>query len=584
MLYELFGEGHAEKAYAVATARPDGTDWLTKQAVARSEFLGYLGLGLNALVTSRAGNRRWIDQTPRNTFFLHVLADLFPDAQFLHMLRDGRRVANSMVHFGRTLGPNLRAFIDAERVPDWVEDFRIACRRWQEATGAAMDFCAQHPERCLTVVNENLVSEPERGFQRIQDFLGVPRENAPQQYFRSNRINSSFQPDRQESITRQSFPNPWDKWSEDQRSIFTEEAASTLVRYTEMAENEAPLPAIDHPREDVVEDSRTPLSAGGLKVLAAKILDYAGKENFQRPLAELVASLLPPFTEPPLHQEYFPFWQEHGFHVTPVHFREPLPDTRTLPETLWEKDSQLPGIDFNEAGQLRLLNEVFPTFRSEYEQFPLDAPGRPHEFFFNNGNFDGTDALALYCMVRHYQPRLIIEINSGFSSRVAAQAALKNGATRLVCVDPQADEILKAGFPGLAELVPKRLDELDPGSFDQLGANDILFVDSSHVSRIGSDVNILFLEVLPRLKAGVIVHFHDIFLPKEYSRERVLGEYRFWTEQYLLQAFLVFNSAYEVLFANQYLADRHLPAMQATFPHSPWWGGGSFWMRRKPTA
>ncbi len=104
---------------------------------------------------------------------------------------------------------------------------------------------------------------------------------------------------------------------------------------------------------------------------------------------------------------------------------------------------------------------------------------------------------------------------------------------------------------------------------------------ASHTVKIGGDVNYLFLEVLPRLKPGVIVHVHDIFFPFDYRRDWVLDEFRFWTEQYLLQAFLSFNSEFEVLLANKYLAYRYMKEFKTTFPTSPGWGGGSFWMRRK---
>ena len=120
--------------------------------------------------------------------------------------------------------------------------------------------------------------------------------------------------------------------------------------------------------------------------------------------------------------------------------------------------------------------------------------------------------------------------------------------------------------------------------FSQLDSGDILFIDSSHTVKIGGDVNYLFLEVLPRLKPGVIVHVHDIFFPFEYRRHWVLDEFRFWTEQYLLQAFLTFNSEFEVLMANYYLSRYHKEHLRAAFPDLPRWIGGSFWMRRKSIA
>jgi len=125
-----------------------------------------------------------------------------------------------------------------------------------------------------------------------------------------------------------------------------------------------------------------------------------------------------------------------------------------------------------------------------------------------------------------------------------------------------------------------------------LQSGDILFIDSSHTVKIGGDVNYLFLEILPRLKPGVIVHVHDIFLPFEYRRDWVMDEFRFWSEQYLLQAFLSFNSEFEVVMANRYLAHKYVDNLKVAFaaladlqtgrPSSVRWGGGSFWMRRKP--
>jgi hypothetical protein len=267
--------------------------------------------------------------------------------------------------------------------------------------------------------------------------------------------------------------------------------------------------------------------------------------------------------------------------VTPVHFYQPIPDTQSLPESLWNRPSELVGIDMNDAMQLDLLRNHFPKFRHEYDQFPTEPTGESGRFHFSNGFFDGTDALVAYCMIRHFQPRLIIEVGSGFSSLVAAEAIAKNNNSALICVEPFPVDFLRQGFPGLHSLIEKKVQDINLEFFSQLESADILFIDSSHTVKIGGDVNYLFLEVLPRLKPGVIVHVHDIFLPFEYRRDWVMEEFRFWTEQYLLQAFLSFNSEFEVLMANSYVAHRYMKDLKATFMNSPWWGGGSFWMRRK---
>ena len=309
-------------------------------------------------------------------------------------------------------------------------------------------------------------------------------------------------------------------------------------------------------------------------------------------LSRQIAMLLPHCLHSGMFNEIFPLWERHGFHVTPVHFYQPIPDTQNLPETLWNRASQLAGIDLNDSAQLDLLTKHFPKFRDEYEQLQTMPTEEPGHFYLNNHLFDGTDALVAYCMVRHFQPQLIIEVGSGFSSLLLGQAAAKNNSSTLVCIEPFPQEFLKQGFPGLDRLIEKKVEDIDLEFFSQLHSGDVLFIDSSHTVKIGGDVNYLFLEVLPRLEPGVIVHIHDIFLPFDYRRDWVLNEFRFWTEQYLLQAFLTFNSEFEVLMANSYLAHGYLEDLKAAFPsleklrttvpNSVRWGGGSFWMRRKP--
>ncbi|HEY3661439.1 MAG TPA: class I SAM-dependent methyltransferase [Candidatus Udaeobacter sp.] len=294
-------------------------------------------------------------------------------------------------------------------------------------------------------------------------------------------------------------------------------------------------------------------------------------------LSQFIATVLPRCTRSEKFREIFSLWERRGFHVTPVHFYQPIPETQTLPETLWNRPSDLVGIDMNEAMQLDLLRNHFPKFRGEYNNLAVEPPPgqkRP---------FHGVDALAAYCMVRHFQPRLIIEVGSGFSSLVLGQAAAKNKNTRLICIDPFPGELLRGdnSVPALQSLTESKVQNVDVEFFSQLGSGDILFIDSSHTVKIGGDVNYLFLEVLPRLNPGVIVHVHDIFFPFEYRRDWVLDEFRFWTEQYLLQAFLTFNSEFEVLLASYYLSHYHEEDLRAAFPNLPRWVGGSFWMRRK---
>jgi len=301
-------------------------------------------------------------------------------------------------------------------------------------------------------------------------------------------------------------------------------------------------------------------------------------------LSQFIAAVMPRCLQSAEHRELFLNWERHGFHMTPVHFYQPIPDTQLLSETLWSRPSELIGIDMNDAMQLDLLRNHFPKFRQEYERFPTNPTEGQTQFYFGNGLFDRADALGAYCMVRHFRPRSIIEVGSGFSSLLLGQAAAKNKSSQLICIEPFPCEFLRNGFPGLQSLIDKKVQDIDLEFFSQLESGDILFIDSSHTVKIGGDVNYLFLEVLPRLKPGVIVHIHDIFLPFDYPRIWVLDEFRFWTEQYLLQAFLTFNSEFEVLLANSYLRHYHQSDLKTAFPSLTSWGGGSFWMRRHPIA
>lgn len=307
-------------------------------------------------------------------------------------------------------------------------------------------------------------------------------------------------------------------------------------------------------------------------------------------LSRFIASVMPFCLSSPQFRKLFRDWERHGFHVTPVRYNQPIPDTQSLPETLWNRASELMGIDMNESAQLELLRS-FLKFRDEYQRFPTGPTGEHNRFYLGNRLFDGIDALVAYCMVRHFQPRLVIEVGSGFSSLALGQAAAKNGCAPLVCVEPSPRDFLREGFPGLQRLIEKNVQQIDLEFFEQLHSGDILFIDSSHTVRIGGDVNYLFLEILPRLKPGVIVHVHDIFLPFEYRRDWVMDELRFWSEQYLLQAFLAFNSEFEILMANRYMAHKFPKDLKVSFPSlenlqpplpGPARRGGSFWMRRRP--
>ena len=287
------------------------------------------------------------------------------------------------------------------------------------------------------------------------------------------------------------------------------------------------------------------------------------------------------------YERYFKVWEKRGIHITPVHYYQPIPDTRTLNDDLWVKRSELTGIDMNRQGQISILEEFVSGYKNEYEDLPRHKTSIPHQFYVNNGTFESVDCEILYCMIRHFKPKMIVEIGSGNSTCLSAQAVLVNEEvaginTNLIAFEPFPNKVLKAGFPGLSSLVEKRVEELDLAVFSELRENDILFIDSSHILKIGNDVQRLYLEVLPGLRKGVIIHIHDIFLPTEYPKEAGLNRYRFWTEQYLLQAFLSFNNTFEVLWAGSYMHLNNPEKLEEAFSsynEKERWPG-SFWIRK----
>ena len=297
--------------------------------------------------------------------------------------------------------------------------------------------------------------------------------------------------------------------------------------------------------------------------------------------AKLLLGLGQHFIEPSLNRKYAAEWQRNCFHVTHMNFYSPIPNINELPDRLWESPSKMISIDMNDSAQLQLMQVEFPRFRDEYMAIPAAATAVAYEFHLNNPMFDNADALALYCMIRTFAPRRFIEIGSGYSTRLAAAAALRNGETEVICIDPYATDVIRAGFPGLTELIPEPAESTEVDIISKISPGDILFIDSSHVVKTGGDVPFLFLEILPRVPPGTIIHVHDIFLPWEYPKTWVKDLAIYYSEQYLLQAFLQFNSGFEVLLANCYLANKYPEVLKDTFPNSPQLGGASFWIRRR---
>ncbi|HET7268579.1 MAG TPA: class I SAM-dependent methyltransferase [Oleiagrimonas sp.] len=271
-----------------------------------------------------------------------------------------------------------------------------------------------------------------------------------------------------------------------------------------------------------------------------------------------------------------------GAGVFPVldHYYEPQFDFRDLKQDLSEKRA-LPGIDWNVSSQLDFLGHL--AFAAELENVPA-AKIDVLEFHHNNGAFEFGDADMWYQVIRSMKPRKIVEIGSGHSTLMATRAIKRNRedmsgyACDHVCIEPYE-------MPWLDQLdvsvVRSKVEDVDMSVFTGLGDGDLLFIDSSHIIRPQGDVLFEYLEILPRLGKGVVVHIHDIFTPRDYPEQWIKGEVRMWNEQYLLEAFLTHNASWEVLGSVNYLHGNHYDQFKKISPSStPQRGGGSIYLRK----
>lgn len=258
-----------------------------------------------------------------------------------------------------------------------------------------------------------------------------------------------------------------------------------------------------------------------------------------------------------------------GISVVPSHFYFPVPSLKSFQGKDWNARRRCAGLDFRLEEQIeRLEKEVLP-FADEWE-FAEQGNGHPHRFHFNNGYFERIDAEVAYSFARNCKPRRIIEVGSGNSTLVLATALRRNTAEgyagELISIDPEPAWFLKEGVPGLTQLIEGPVQQVPLDVFRTLRANDILFIDSSHVVSMDSDVLYECLRILPELAPGVLVHFHDIFTPLDYPEKFVMTNLCFWGEQYLLEAFLAFNSAFRVVWSASAMQQFHPEVLRQAFP------------------
>lgn len=277
--------------------------------------------------------------------------------------------------------------------------------------------------------------------------------------------------------------------------------------------------------------------------------------------------------------------ERQGVHISKCYFYSEIPSLDEIEDAFEYRD----GKTTDTVGPVFYDNSVFERevidafllalmpFSAEFDP-PLQA-AHSTEYFWRNPQFSYSDAMAYYCMIRLVRPKTVLEVGSGYSTLVAIEAIRQNGEGRLICIDPFPRDFLTA-LPEI-ELVQAPVQQAPLSFFEAvLEDNDLLFIDSTHTVKTGSDCVYLYLKVLPELRRRLMVHTHDVRLPFPRNRGALTEARLYWTEQYLLYALLLNNPMFSVCFGSDYHF-RFNRSQLSEFMHNRYPPGGvSFWYRK----
>lgn len=266
------------------------------------------------------------------------------------------------------------------------------------------------------------------------------------------------------------------------------------------------------------------------------------------------------------------------------HYYSPVVDPEVIQQLFsnHKTDLRIGGVELNVESHLDLWGAMLPFLRAV--PFP-DQQAEGYRYFSENNWYGLGDAAIYFALIRLLKPKRIVEVGSGFSSAVALDTSDRffNGEINFTFIDPFPERLrslLGAYEESKVKILAQTVQTVSLDEFSSLHDGDLLFIDSTHVMKTGSDVNFELFHVLPCLKPGVVIHFHDTFWPFEYPREWAVDDNRSWNELYALRAFLMHNSDYEILFFNHYFADVHREKVALDCPHLVQGLGGGLWLRK----
>lgn len=267
------------------------------------------------------------------------------------------------------------------------------------------------------------------------------------------------------------------------------------------------------------------------------------------------------------------------------HYYSPIPeeaDVLAYVKSRKPPSNELLGVKLNKKSQNELLNE----YVNFYQDLPFPEKPMPSQrYYYDNTWFSYSDAIFLYCFLRKHTPKRIVEIGSGFSSAVMLDTidSVFSQRPEVTFIEPDPDRLISLLNDRDREqvrLIDKKIQEVPLDAFLALESGDLLFIDSSHVVKCGSDLHYLMFEILPRLQSGVFVHFHDVFYPFDYP-SKWLVEGRYWNENYFLRAFLSYNSEWKIMFFNTYVHHMFGDWIKEKMPLCARNAGGSLYIQRQ---
>lgn len=274
-------------------------------------------------------------------------------------------------------------------------------------------------------------------------------------------------------------------------------------------------------------------------------------------------------------------------HVPPGHYYSPVTNPREAERAIAAIEAEpwpetLPGIGIDRGAMITTWNALLPYFSRN--AFPV-SPTQGFRYAYDNPSYSWGDGSVLQAMIRIFSPRRIIEVGNGWSSACMLDCVelYLEKECEFTFIDPHQGSLQELIGPTKASVrfLECGVQEVPKEIFDDLEKDDILFIDSTHVLKTGSDVGFELFHILPRLKSGVLVHIHDMFWPFEYPRLWAVDENRAWNELYAVRAFLMFNEQWEIVMFNDYLAKIEPQMIESTWSPFLINSGGALWLRRK---